>query len=672
MSARVARVAAALAAAALLIPGGASAYYGNGARIVSADYQRLEQGDDASSFGDVSQDGRHVVFQTRARNLFPDADADPPGQFRRGGVFRHDLATRTLELVADGDLYSESNPDELLVRGAESPSVSADGRFVAFSTGQRLVAQDTNNNVDVYVRDMQVPLTPGRAASGAYELVSAPDGSAAAAAYEPRDPPQPGREFGSETTPGASISADGRRVVFRTRRASNLPTGGPPSVPAFQVLVRDLDTLDTELITRRSGDGAPAGGARNVTGISADGSTVVWAGANAQEQTRFLNGENTDPSLPYYLWSRVGAPAGQTRRITGMADPEDPACAPGSTISQSPSVEGPCYGPLTGTEQGFGGGDISSLLPTISADGDRLAFLTGAGPRPLTFTGAGLDLFHVDMTAPSRKAGTVELTREGAAGDQSASSPIDQLVGSPGGGHVAIVTRRTQFLLPALTFVGARRAFPDARDLYVIDLNARTIERALRGLGGADIDGDVAGVPSIADGAGRVAFASAASNLFFGDANGVPDVFDATRQAEPGPEPPPAEGSGPAADPPQEFLSSPPRPRLRVSARSLPDGAVQLTVRVPGSGRVRADVAGRVGKPKRSRRLARVDRRVGRAGVLRLKVALAPRYRSLARRRGGFAGRAAVTFTARRGGRRVPGSVRVVFKAKRPQRGGKR
>ena len=40
----------------------------------------------------------------------------------------------------------------LLARGAQNPSVSADGRYVAFSSGWKLVPADTNPNVDVYVR----------------------------------------------------------------------------------------------------------------------------------------------------------------------------------------------------------------------------------------------------------------------------------------------------------------------------------------------------------------------------------------------------------------------------------------------------------------------------------------------------------------------------------------
>ena len=85
---------ATIALATLAAPAACDASYGNGAQIVSADFDRLEQGDDATTFAAISADGRHVAIQTRARNFFADADPDPPGRYRAGGVFRFDLATR--------------------------------------------------------------------------------------------------------------------------------------------------------------------------------------------------------------------------------------------------------------------------------------------------------------------------------------------------------------------------------------------------------------------------------------------------------------------------------------------------------------------------------------------------------------------------------------------------
>ena len=136
---------------------------------------------------------------------------------------------------------------------------------------------------------------------------------------------------GAEITAGGGISADGRMVVFRTRAPSDLPAAPFATVPLGQLFVRDREAKTTTLVTRRMDDGSPAGGASDAlspAGISADGSTVVWAGANAAAQTPFFPGE--DENLTYYLWRRVAdGPSAPTRRITGVVDPDDAGVSAG-------------------------------------------------------------------------------------------------------------------------------------------------------------------------------------------------------------------------------------------------------------------------------------------------------------------------------------------------------
>ena len=57
-------------------------------------------------------------------------------------------------MVAAGDVRQEGD-DALIAFGARNPSISADGRYVAFSTAERPVPADVNGNIDVYVRDMR-------------------------------------------------------------------------------------------------------------------------------------------------------------------------------------------------------------------------------------------------------------------------------------------------------------------------------------------------------------------------------------------------------------------------------------------------------------------------------------------------------------------------------------
>jgi hypothetical protein len=650
----------------------ADAFYGYGAQMVSASFDRLEQGDDASNFAAVSADGRYVVFETRARNLFADDDPDPPGAFRAGGIFRFDLVTRDLVLVADGDLFDEES-GELLALGARSPSVSAGGRFVSFSTAQQLVPQDQNGNVDVYVRDMLTPIDD----PGSFELISAQDGTDLPALYADQPGVPDGLKPGSDMTAGAAISGSGNEVAFRTIAPSSLPARPGPDTPAFQLWVRNRATNTTTLVTRTMQGGNPAGGALGPARLSADGSTVVWTGQNAPEQTRFIPGENTSSDLKYYLWRRVAdGPEAPTRRITGASDPDDPACAPTGEVNFDQTSTGPCFGPLTGHEGNLA--DILQLLPAMSGDGRKVAFLTGSNPRPnISSGGPALDLFLTDMSPGlTRKQATEELTREGTSGDPATGGPVESVSMSQDGRWLAVVSSRTTFILPSFRFIGARRANPGPRELYVFDLAERTIERATRSWFGGDIDASISNNPTISRDGGRVAFAALAGNLFPGDANQRSDAFAITREPEPPPEPPPPpdEDPGGSGDSEQTFSDDGGGgggPRLLASARSLGRGAVELIVRTPSPGVVVATARARLPGARRARRVARARGRARRAERVRLVLRLSRRNRRVLRRRGRLAARVAIRFQPTRGRRRAR-TIRVTFTQSPPQGRGKR
>lgn len=640
----------------------------DGADLVSADYQRLEQGDDSTVFAAISADGRYVAIQTRARNFFADDDPDPPGQYRAGGVFRFDLRTKTLEKVADGDLFDEASND-FLRRGASNPSISADGRFIAFATAEQLVPADANDNADVYVRDMAVPVGQ----SGAYDLVSARNGGDIPASYGPSSFPFPGSEPGSEVSGGVAISADGQRVVFRTDVATDLPASASVDVPAGQLMLRDRAANTTTLVTaqRDPGSGAmtpqPAGGAVGAA-ISADGTTVAWTGENAPAQTRLLGGENPVSNILYYLWRRVeDGPQAPTRRVTGIADPDDPACPPDETTFFSQTGTGPCFGPLTSQESARA--DISSQLPALSGDGYTVAFLTGEGPRPEAATGPGLDLYVTDMTPGlTRKQATVELTRETVGNQTDTGPPLSSIAISENGRYLALTTVRTRFALPALQLLGEPRPVPGPRELYVVDLQSRTLERVTHSISGNDINASVLDGPTISADGNRIAFSSIASNLFFGDANQRSDAFVATRLPEP--EGGPAEGGLGDGGPTATIEVGHGGPRIGVRARSVPGGKVLLLVSVPAAGGIKAVARARVGEPRETRNLASETARAHGIERSEVRILLRPvdRYAAELREREEIRGRVSVGYVASRGGRRASASVRVVFREGQPKR----
>ena len=579
---------------------------GLGAEIVSVDHASDEQADASTSDAAISADGRYVVFQTRATNFYENdgvagGDPEPPGACRQGGLFRYDRDTGELALVADGNEVAvnaegECEPSHVILGGAESPSTSADGRYIAFDTAQRLVPQDANDNFDVYVRDMNVPLAADRKASGAYTLVSAKNGGEEPAVYVPKET-QPGREPGSEVWPNTAISGNGRYVAFRTgEAASDLPDDAAVETPPQQLFVRDLrDKATTLLSVQKKGEseaGKPAGGAIGPATISADGSTVAWVAIAAPAQTRFLGGEPLNTSEPYYLWRHWQEPEAATRRVTGIADLDDHACPPGGEVTLSQTATGPCYGPLSEPESTLA--SIALTAPGLSTDGYTVAFLAGAALRPNITKTNGLDVFLTSMRpGVSRKAGTHELTLGVQSGNAGSTPSIESLALSPDGSTIAFTSLREDFVLPDPQPVGVFRGFPTVSDLYVVHLGANTLERAVVGDESGDPNRSVAVNPTLSQDGSKVAFVSAASNLIYGDGNGFPDAFTGTLQLPGGTSTPPGGVNGGSDGFSLTAVSS---PELGVSVKRAKDGGVILLVETPGPGKLVAKARGVIPK----------------------------------------------------------------------------
>jgi Tol biopolymer transport system component len=135
----------------------------------------------ARCFGEsLSADGRYVGFSTPASNMVPGDTLDTFDPFVR------DLQTGTTEIVNVSTAGIRGNGE------SSSPELSADGRYVAFSSSAtNLVPGDTNGRGDTFVRDRQTGITRrvGLGPAGA----------------------QPSEGSGSE-----SISANGRFVSFNS------------------------------------------------------------------------------------------------------------------------------------------------------------------------------------------------------------------------------------------------------------------------------------------------------------------------------------------------------------------------------------------------------------------------------------------------------------------------
>ncbi len=143
-------------------------------------------------------------------------------------------------------------PDQV----SDSPKVSDDGRYVAFSSkATNLVAGDGNGMRDVFRRDTW---------TGETLLVSRADGADGT----------PGTSDSATSVEQLAISPDGRFVAFRSD-ADNLIVGDDDGVS--NVYVRDVAAARTYLANRNDADVAAAGGdsGYNVD-ISGDGRYVVF------------------------------------------------------------------------------------------------------------------------------------------------------------------------------------------------------------------------------------------------------------------------------------------------------------------------------------------------------------------------------------------------------------
>jgi Tol biopolymer transport system component len=195
----------------------------------------------------LSGNGRYALFQTQSTNLSPDDDEIG------FDVYVRDLQTSTTTLVsrASGFLGAKASYE------SRPLGISADGRYAAFYTSSSLVPADANVHDDVYVRDLRANTTTLVSRAGGVNGAVGNVGS------------------GGEVAPGSGlVSADGRYVAFSSR-ASNLDPADTDF--DSDVFVRDLQENTTTLVSRASGGvGTKGNGDSDAASISADGRHVLF------------------------------------------------------------------------------------------------------------------------------------------------------------------------------------------------------------------------------------------------------------------------------------------------------------------------------------------------------------------------------------------------------------
>jgi len=214
----------------------------------------------------ISANGRYVAFESEATNLV----SGDTNNFR--DIFVHDRQTGQTTRVSVASDGTQANGHSF------DPSISADGRYVVFeSLASNLVSGDTNDHQDIFVHDRQTGQTT--------RVSVASDGTQA-----------------NDHSFDPSISADGRYVAFISF-ASNLVGGDtePPILPSTtslpnnpasqgrgvssQVFVHDRQTGATTLVSVAI-DGSEGNGHSEEVSISADGRYVAFRSWGQQPSER--------------------------------------------------------------------------------------------------------------------------------------------------------------------------------------------------------------------------------------------------------------------------------------------------------------------------------------------------------------------------------------------------
>jgi Tol biopolymer transport system component len=417
---------------------------------VASDASQANQSCGSSS---MSADGRLVAFESMASNLVP-GDTN-----NCWDVFVHDRqtgATTRVSVASDG---SQGNAE------SRHPSISADGRYVAFdSLASNLVAGDTNARRDVFLHDRQ---------TGATSRVNvASDGTQAE---------------GYSGWPG--LSADGRYVVFESG-APNLTPGDANE--RLDVFLHDRQAAQTTRVSVAS-DGTQGNGDSQAASLSADGRYVAFRSDAANLVPGDTNGEGD-----VFVRDRQG---GTTTRAS-----VDSAGNQGLSVSSQPSVsaDGRYVAFASGSNLGVqsanaGGGGPVTVLPVSALD-----------LRPSGYRHPRADhvWVHDRLTGETR---CVSVTSDGAPQPRRSYGPR---IG--GDGRYVAFSSCARQLVPGDTNWHL--------DAFVHDCQTGETRRVSVATSGAE--GESWSEASSISADGRYAtLRSAARNLVAGDTNGTTDVF---------------------------------------------------------------------------------------------------------------------------------------------------
>ncbi|MGG5822952.1 TolB family protein [Falsiroseomonas sp. HW251] len=376
-------------------------------------------------------------------------------------------------------------------------SLSGDGTKVAFeSLASNVIGDDLNGATDVFVKDL---------VSGGVSLVraSASGQTGSGASFEPSLSSDGGLlAFTIGSFPFTEVFVQDLRTGELTPVGETGRSSGSPSLSADGTIVAftsSLVTFPTGPVPPQSPHAPPNPPMVDTDVVVRDFATGRLVLASASENGEEGNGRSFQPAI-----SRDGT------KVAFVSDADN--LVPGDDNGTSDVfVKDLVTGAITLVSASSAGeqGNSGSLLPSISADGTRVAFESFASNLVPGDDNGTLDIFVKDLIS-----GAVTLASTSAEGEQgNGRSEFPSL--SIDGRRVAFVSEATN-LLPGDANT--------ASDVFVKDLVSGAITLASASSGGEQGNGS-SGIPSLSADGNMIAFDSEASNLVPGDTNGVLDVF---------------------------------------------------------------------------------------------------------------------------------------------------
>ena len=457
-----------------LVPGDANGFVDvfvrnlamNTTQLVSRpDASAAGQGNGSSFYAQISAQGGRVSFYSFASNLVPGVNAG-------GYTYVRTIATDETRVAAQLD----GGPASVYV----GVSLSGDGLVAAFdSFGIEAPPSPGPDFTQTYVSEGDVT-----------ELVSGPTGSTIPAAAV----------NDAEMPTGGTVSADGRFVVFASG-SDGLSTADNDRF--INVFLRDTVTGETTVVAGESnaGAGSPA--------ISADGRKVAI----------YTNGTNL-PGNPanggVYVWDRqtsaltlvqagaydvsLSADGSRVAFVTAAALDAGADANADSDVYVHDVAAGTTTLASRADGAGTNAGDAGAFEPSLSADGTRVAFSTGATDLGDGDSGATFDIHVRDLAVNT----TVLASRADGAGGDVGNSGSSEPSLSGDGNRVAFRSLATNLGDGDTTA---------AADIHVRDVAGQTTVLASReGSAGGAGTGDSEMAAISADGT-KVAFATRAPNL---------------------------------------------------------------------------------------------------------------------------------------------------------------